>query len=396
MSILAECPFCLRKQSLKNKLCSCGEDLDKLKRSRKVRYWINYRLPGGKQRRELVGYSITEARDAEGKRRSQKREGRIFDMLPESKMTFSELSEWYLALKTVKKITSYERMVSCIKNFNAVLGDRVLNTIKPIEIENYQELREEQGRAAATIDLEISIIKSMINKAFDNDMVEGRILKVFRSIKPKLRIGSNARKRTLTFEEYLRLLDKAPIYLKSALIISYNTGMRGGEIKKLKYSYIDRKAMFIRLPAEITKEKRGKNIPINCHVKSALDALPRALKHDFVLTYQGKPLKSNSGFRASLKKTCIKAGVPYGRKTQNGFTFHDIRRTAKTNMANAGVNKVHRDTILGHTLQGMDIYYLSPTEDSLRQAMDKYTKWLDVKIANVDQSVDQKRFNPPN
>ena len=62
MSILAECPYCKRKQSLKNKRCKCGEDLDKLKRSRKVRFWINYRLPGGKQRREPVGYSIAEAK----------------------------------------------------------------------------------------------------------------------------------------------------------------------------------------------------------------------------------------------------------------------------------------------------------------------------------------------
>ena len=96
MSILAECPFCKRKQSVKNKLCKCGENLDKLKRSRKVRYWINYRLPGGKQRRESVsafkdlnGYSIEDARIALSKRQIQKREKRILDMLPESTITLN-------------------------------------------------------------------------------------------------------------------------------------------------------------------------------------------------------------------------------------------------------------------------------------------------------------------
>ena len=149
--------------------------------------------------------------------------------------------------------------------------------------------------------------------------------------------------------------------------------------------------MFIRLPAEVTKEKRGKNIPINYHAKRALDALPRALKHDFVLTYQGKPLISKGGFQVVLKKTCTKAGLPYGRKTPDGLTFHDIRRTVKTNMLNAGIDKSHRDIILGHTLQGMDIYYLSPNEDILKQAMDQYTRWIDDQIANVDQSVDQEK-----
>lgn len=60
MGILQECPICRKKQSNKIKNCSCGENLEKAKRSKRVRYWINYRI-NGKQRRESVGFSITEA-----------------------------------------------------------------------------------------------------------------------------------------------------------------------------------------------------------------------------------------------------------------------------------------------------------------------------------------------
>ncbi|HYA01606.1 MAG TPA: hypothetical protein VEI04_00650 [Syntrophobacteria bacterium] len=92
MAILAECPRCDKKQAGKNKLCSCGEDLVKAERSQRVRYWIAHRVEG-KQRREVVGFSINEARDADGKRRVQKRENRIFEMLPEAKMTVKELTD---------------------------------------------------------------------------------------------------------------------------------------------------------------------------------------------------------------------------------------------------------------------------------------------------------------
>ena len=53
-------------------------------------------------------------------------------------------------------------------------------------------------------------------------------------------------------------------------------------------------------------------------------------------------------------------------------------------------DKVHRDTILGHSLQGMDAYYIVPTDESLTKAMDKYTAWLDDQqdFANVDANVD--------
>jgi len=62
-------------------------------------------------------------------------------------------------------------------------------------------------------------------------------------------------------------------------------------------------------------------------------------------------------------------------------------------MLNAGVDKVHRDLILGHSLKGMDIHYMAPDEDTLKEAMEKYTRWIDDQIANVDQSVDQDEKN---
>ena len=76
MAILAECPKCKRIQSLRNKVCiKCELNLDKAKRSGRVQYYVSFRYPGGKQRRELVGNSIEEARDAEGKRRGRKGKG---------------------------------------------------------------------------------------------------------------------------------------------------------------------------------------------------------------------------------------------------------------------------------------------------------------------------------
>ena len=63
MAILAECPFCRRKQATKNKKCNgCGADLVALKRSKKVRYWVNYRLPNGKQKRENMGAERVDAK----------------------------------------------------------------------------------------------------------------------------------------------------------------------------------------------------------------------------------------------------------------------------------------------------------------------------------------------
>lgn len=55
----------------------------------------------------------------------------------------------------------------------------------------------------------------------------------------------------------------------------------------------------------------------------------------------------------------------------------------------ADVSKVCRDLILGHSLQGMDPHYIVPGEETLSQAMGKYTRWLDGQIAESVASDDQ-------
>ena len=122
-------------------------------------------------------------------------------MLPEAKMTFKELTDWYLELPAVKKLTSRDRLQGCLANFNEVFGSRVVNTIKSEDLEGYQAKRAEDGRAPATIDMELTEAKAVINKAFENDKVDGRVLKTFKRVKGVLKAGANARERTLTVPE---------------------------------------------------------------------------------------------------------------------------------------------------------------------------------------------------
>jgi integrase len=73
-------------------------------------------MPDGKQKHESVGaleglnpYSITDAKEVLSKRIVQKKERRIFDVLPETVKTFNELTEWYLNLEKAKIPYPYSR-----------------------------------------------------------------------------------------------------------------------------------------------------------------------------------------------------------------------------------------------------------------------------------------------
>lgn len=54
------------------------------------------------------------------------------------------------------------------------------------------------------------------------------------------------------------------------------------------------------------------------------------------------------------------------------------------------VDKMCRDLILDHSLEGMDRHYIKPSEETFRQAMAHYTAWVDEQFENVDQIVDRE------
>ena len=236
-----------------------------------------------------------------------------------------------------------------------------------MDIEKYQSAREKQVRlykdgtprkaiAPATIDMEISIAKTMINKAFDNDKVDGRTVKAFKVIKKKLKKAANARKQTLSVADFLKPGDNAANHLQPILTVAYNTGMRARELRTLQWSHVDKKAGFIRLPADLTKESKAKAIPMNHHVRQALQDVIPAIHHGYVFTYKGEPIREGAALRSHSERPARIREIICGRDTAGGLIFHDIRRSVKTNMLAAGVSKEYRDLILGHSLQGMDAH----------------------------------------
>ena len=385
MAILAECPICHKKHAVKNRLCSCGEDLVKAKRSNKVKYHIVYRVKG-KQRWELVGNSIEEARACHGKRISQKAENNILDIKLDTKMTFQELTEWYLNLEKVKALSSHWRVKMALDRFNEEFSYRIVSTILPSEIENYQAKRKAQGRSDATVDQEVGAAKTVINKAFENDMVGGDTLKKFKLIKKLLKPRSNKRDMVLTVDQADLLMENCPRHVSDIVATAYFTGMRKSEILNLTWDRIDMKQRLISLRAKDTKNGRPRIVPISDELYPVLKSIPRNLHDDHVLLYKGKSI---TDIRTGLKIGCKKTGILYGRFVQDGFTFHDLRHTFNTDTRKAGVQQSVIMAIMGHEDPGMFHRYNTIDMEDLRQAVSQ----LDNFRASVRQNVRQKKVS---
>jgi integrase len=390
MSILAECPICHTKQSVKNKKCKCGMALDEAKKKKKVRYWISYRMPDGKQRRESVGalegldpYSITDAKDALAKRQVQKRERRVLEFLPESVMTFNELADWFLSLEKIKGLAYHKTLQTILGKFNQDFGNVIVGQIKPVDLENYQIKQKKAGYSASYIDQQIEAAKNMVTKAFDNDMIGGDCLKPFRKVKKLLKKGANARDRVLSNDEYNKLRINLPQHSIGPVTIAYWTGMRSSEILKLTWDKVDLVNRVIKLEPTDTKEEMPKRIPISKPLRSTLMQIPERGRQGLVFTYAGKRVKD---IRDGLKGGCQKSDIVYGRFEKNGFIFHDLRHTFTTNARRAGVHRNVAMAIMGHSAgDDMNFRYDTIDESDLLSAIDQIESYLE----NVDHSVDQ-------
>ncbi|MBW1714968.1 MAG: site-specific integrase [Deltaproteobacteria bacterium] len=385
MAILIECPGCHRKQSRAKKICKCGEDLDKAKQSKKVQYWIVYRLPGGKQKWELVydqetgepTTSIEYAKAAEGKRRSQKRENRILDIKPDTKMTFKELSDQYLAEEDIKGASSYRVIRIRLNNLNKAIGEKIVANIKPRDLENYRARRENQGLSDSYIDDEIITGKTVINRAFENGIVSSETYRNFKAVKKVISVGDNARNRILTVIEFNDLHRHAAPHLKPILLAGYWTGLRENDILGLTWDRVDLEKRVIHFT--VKHRRRQKPKPREIYIVDALYEPLRFLErqkageNSRVFQYKGRPVKDVT---RSLKTACKGAKITYGKKSEDGFVFHDLRHTSVTDMRKAGVDPLVNRMWHGHSSgrTAHESYHTFDRED-LKKVGELLTAW---------------------
>jgi integrase len=344
----------------------------------------------------VVGDSLEEARDAEGKRRGQKREGRIFDIKQDSKMTFDELSKWFLNLEKVKALASFKTLSICLSTFNAVFGSRVISQIRPADLEDYQAKRKAEGKADKTIDDQIGAARTMVIKAFDNDLISGETLKTFRRVRKLLKRNANARKKILSPTLFDELMRNLSLHTKWILATGFYTGMRLNEITSLTWDKVSLRDRMIQLDAKDTKDKEPRSIPICDELYYILKDIPKAIHDDHVFLYRGrtgkkvgKPVKN---IRKSLETACGKAKIPYGRFARDGFVFHDLRHSFNTYMRKAGVSESVIMEITGHSTREMFDRYNTIDAEDRKEAVKKFAGFLRDEKANVSKNVSRENL----
>lgn len=180
------------------------------------------------------------------------------------------------------------------------------------------------------------------------------------------RVYRAARKDSIwTDDDEAAFLSKAPAHLHLALILALWTGQRQGDLLKLTWNNYD--GGVIRLKQSKTGVRVA--IPAGAPLRAALeDKQHQPTSAVTILTTEAGRAWTESGFRASWRKACEKAGVA-------DVTFHDLRGTAVTRLAMAGCNEAEIATITGHSLRDvgaiLDSHYLKRDHSLAVSAINK-------------------------
>jgi integrase len=148
-------------------------------------------------------------------------------------------------------------------------------------------------------------------------------------------------------------LEHAPEHLHLALHLALWTGQRQGDLLAITWNAYD--GDYFRLK----QRKTGRRIviPVAAPLRIILDEA-KSHRRDAVtiLATEGGRTWTSSGFRSSWRKACAKANIA-------DLTFHDLRGTAVTRLAQAGCTVAEIATITGHSLADvngiLDGHYLS-------------------------------------
>lgn len=258
---------------------------------------------------------------------------------------------------------SWRNDLSRAKPLIAFFGKRRLIDVTRFLIEQFKKQRRDSfnGRGAlrspSSVNRELELLSRIFSFAVERDEIDSN---PFKGVK-KLPMN-NLLTRYLTEDEEPRLmavLTNRREHLRPVVVIALNTGMRRSEILSLRWEQID----FSRDSIHLLRTKSGKprTVPMNTVVREVLSVMKGINDSEcvFVNPRTGKPLTDiKNAFKAALKE----AGI-------EGLRFHDLRHTAGTRMADAGVPIAVIADILGHKDIRTTMRYVHATDEGKRRAV---------------------------
>ena len=235
-------------------------------------------------------------------------------------------------------------------------GALPLSAVTASAIKTWLAKREAEGLSVATSNRYLSALKSVYKAAVTYGFCKTNPAASVITKKEPVKI-----KDVLDDDEFERLLTELPDYSRNIVLAASETGMRSGEIHRLKWADVDLGAGELRVA--VAKNKEFRIVPFTERMRAMLEEMKAdSTPYPTAPVFEGVDIKK--GLAAALRRAGIEKHV----------TLHSFRHQFATRALEAGVSSFHLQAIGGWKSPVMLQRYGKVRNKALHEQMEKLNR----------------------
>jgi integrase len=268
-----------------------------------------------------------------------------------------------------------KRHAQMMREFIKFLGARAKLNIAAITSKDIAEFRDKRhalGLAEGTVNLEVAILSSAFNAALRQGHISVNPCLAVEALKNKPK-----RKHVFTIEQVSALLKAAQGDWRGLILIGFYSGQRLVDCANLRWRDLDLLSEIKTIRFAVRKAGAEVVTVVHAALEDYLLSLPAAKSDDeylFPTLAQRTASVLSKQFAELITLAHIERGLLRERTTKSNrsvsaLSFHSLRHSFSSILANAGVSEELRMTIVGHTTRDMHAKYTHHELERLRDAI---------------------------
>ena len=257
-----------------------------------------------------------------------------------------------------------------------------LESLTTDDFSKFRDSRQDGGRAMNTVNNALKVLAVPMKLAFEQGHISnnpvkpvGRLEKQHQELEDQMHSVS-----TFTPEQVCQLIKAASdTDWNGAIRFGYFTGLRLRDVANLRWKNLNLEKRELILMIRKTKRREIKFLHDDLHAWLMALAVPADPEAFLFPSLVGRSTGGQKGLSLEFSKLMGLAGIKSKVRARSGkaghsrseLSFHSLRHTFNSSLANAGVDQELRMKLTGHLSQSINDQYTHHDQQSLRTALAK-------------------------